>query len=158
VVLACYMLLTINSMIDRRSVLSIPRRLTLLGANLATLVGLTWALRAPFTNLPIYDAIGYVCAVLCLSGLFVFLLTSYWLGAARKYQWSPSYCQTQGFYTAVYLVVFFFSLEHKSRWLTLVLGLLIGLLSGLVLRRRAYPTFGDEQLYSSKQLPRIFPS
>jgi len=138
--------------------LSVPRRLLLLGANLATLIALTWVLRVPFRDYPIYDSIGYVCAVLCLSGLFVVLITSYWLGFAKKHDWSPAYCQRQGFYMAMYLIFLFLSFGHNPRWLAALLGLMIGVLSGLVLRRRAYPAFADEQFYASKKLPRIFPS
>ncbi|MFZ0640930.1 MAG: hypothetical protein WA020_15625 [Candidatus Acidiferrales bacterium] len=145
-------------MLDDKNELSIRGRLSLLVANLATLVGLTWLLRAPFKNLPIYDRMGYLCAVLCLSGLFVFLITAYWLGFVKKYGWSPFYCQKQGFYMTLYLVMLFLGFDHTSLWLAVSLGLSIGVLSGLVLRRLAYPTLADEQLYSSKQLPRVFPS
>lgn len=141
----------------KRNPLSIRRPLLLLGANLAALVGLFWLLRLPVRNYEVFDWIGYVCVVLCLSGLFTFLISSYWLGFGVKHEWSPAYCHKQGFWLSLYLTILFVNLGHARIWLAAPLGLSIGVLAGLILRKRMYPTLADEQLYSSKRLPRIFP-
>lgn len=57
---------------------------------------------------------------------------------------------------AVYLCGLFLSVAHDVSWFAGTLGLFIGLSSGLILRRRAFPALADEQAYTSARLPTIF--
>jgi hypothetical protein len=133
----------------------IHEQLPFLFGTIVSFVALLWALRGAAGGTGMFDVVGFACAIICLSSLFVYFLSSLWLSLARNQEWSPAYCMRQGFYLGIYLVFMFHAFGHSPRWLSLLLGLILGVTSGQVLRRRAFSTLADEQNYAAKKLPSV---
>jgi hypothetical protein len=134
----------------------VRQRLPLAVGSVLSLFSLIWALSLPFRTYTLAQEVGFACAVLCLSVFFVYIVSTYWADTARKQKWSPAYCQRQGLYMAIYLPFIFCGSGGSPAWLAFPVGSLIGLATGIATRRKAYPTFDDEQVFFSKQHPTIF--
>jgi hypothetical protein len=136
--------------------LSTGRKIGVIGGLFVSGLALSWLFSMPVKPPQVFPRLGFVCAIFCAMGLFIFCWSASVAYVARKRNWSPRVCHLAGLLFVIPggLLIFFSSSPSLSGPAFLVPWMTFG---GYLCRKLAYPELSDEEASAPEPPLSLFP-